>query len=524
MTGKFAKQRSMVSLAQSGPVEQAWKWAIVVVALVLMVMAGVFWDTVAAAVEKWYGSATFNHCFLILPICGWLIWRQRSNLVRSPLNPSFSKLPILILIAVVWFLAYAVQVIVVQQLAFVAMVQAVLLTILGWRAVQVMLFPLGYLYFAVPFGEFLIPYLQDVTTRIVSRGLVLSDVPVFLDGTFIYIPSGTFEVAETCAGLRFLIATVALCVLFAYFFLESFWRRALFAGIAVVVPIVANGLRAYGIVMIAHLTNLRYAVSTDHLIFGWIFFSFVTFMVLGLGTLISDRRPRRGHNFGLRERELSVATGANARKMILAGASAIFVFVLTGGSANYLSAATPLAGAVDLSAPRVSEPWAAAEASGIEWRPSSVGADREVIQSYRRGEVTATLYIAYYIRERKGSELVTSDRRFTDGRTWWLKSDGAAELRLGGALITARFERMGSGQREQTVWYFYWIDGTFTSSPYVAKLLRARAMIFRHKEAAAVVAVALQDLNSESDEKIVLNDFLQRLEPIGELLERTASR
>ena len=44
----------------------------------------------------------------------------------------------------------------------------------------------------VPFGEFLVPRLQDFTAAVVVLGLKLVGIPVFVDGVFITIPSGNF--------------------------------------------------------------------------------------------------------------------------------------------------------------------------------------------------------------------------------------------------------------------------------------------------------------------------------------------
>ena len=41
----------------------------------------------------------------------------------------------------------------------------------------------------------------------------------------------------------------------------------------IAVPFVANWLRAYLTVLIAHLTNNRWMLGIDHLLFGWILFA-----------------------------------------------------------------------------------------------------------------------------------------------------------------------------------------------------------------------------------------------------------
>ena len=57
--------------------------------------------------------------------------------------------------------------------------------------------------------------LQDYTTWFVIVTLNLLSIPVFVDGVYLSIPAGDFHVAEACAGLRFLVATVALGTLMA---------------------------------------------------------------------------------------------------------------------------------------------------------------------------------------------------------------------------------------------------------------------------------------------------------------------
>src|SRR5215471_12664462 len=40
----------------------------------------ILYDTVTNIVQKWYSSPTYAHGFLIVPICLYLVWRQRDKL------------------------------------------------------------------------------------------------------------------------------------------------------------------------------------------------------------------------------------------------------------------------------------------------------------------------------------------------------------------------------------------------------------------------------------------------------------
>src|SRR6185436_6553542 len=65
---------------------------------------------------------------------------------------------------------------------------------------------------------------------------------------------------------------------------RSLARRVAFVAASMVVPIVANWLRAYMIVMIGHLSGMKYAVGVDHLIYGWVFFGVVMALLFWVGS------------------------------------------------------------------------------------------------------------------------------------------------------------------------------------------------------------------------------------------------
>ena len=116
--------------------------------------------------------------------------------------------------------------------------------------------------------------MQTVTAEIAAVLLALTGVPAHLEGVFITTPTGYFEVAEACAGVKFLIAMVAFGALVANVCFRAWPRRIAFIAVALVVPILANGVRAWGTIYVAHLTgSLDFAASFDHVVYGGIFFA-----------------------------------------------------------------------------------------------------------------------------------------------------------------------------------------------------------------------------------------------------------
>ena len=274
----------------------SWHELMVVVAPLsvgLVVLGLVFHAEVVAAIDVWIESTAYNHCFLVLPIVAYLIWDRRAVLAGAAPR-AWPAASILALPAgAAWFLADRVGIMEGRQLAAMCLVQVLLLAVLGWRLYRALLGPLLYLFFLVPFGAFITPQLQDITASFTTHGLNLLGIPNYSDGYTIEIPEGSFVIAEACAGLRFLIAAIAFGCLYALLMYRSPLRRGLFILVSIVVPVIANGFRALGIVVLGHILGSAQAAATDHILYGWMFFSIVILLLVILGLPFrEDGQPR----------------------------------------------------------------------------------------------------------------------------------------------------------------------------------------------------------------------------------------
>lgn len=257
----------------------------------LLVFAALFPAEAAAAVRVWIGSSAYGHCFFVLPIALYLAWDRRQRLVETPLRP----LPWLALAALplgfAWLIAERLGIMEGRQLVVIATVDLLFVAVLGWRLGRAFMTPLLFLFFLVPFGAVLTGPLQVFTTRFIVHGLNLLGIPNVSDQFTIQIPEGSFFVAEACAGLRFLIASIVFGVLYACLMYRSPWRRAGFIAASLVVPVVANGLRGLGIVVLGHVLGSAEAAATDHVLYGWLFFSLVILLLVALGLPFREDRP-----------------------------------------------------------------------------------------------------------------------------------------------------------------------------------------------------------------------------------------
>ncbi len=249
----------------------------------LLVLGWLFSREVVAAVQTWIASTAYNHCFLVIPIALYLLWDRRFEWTGVPVRPMPAALLLGLPLALIWLISERLGIMEGRQLVALSFAELLFLTVLGRRLWSAMAGPLLYLYFLVPFGEFLTPKLQDATTFFISQGLQLLAVPAYIDGYVIEIPQGTFFVAEACAGLRFLIASLAFGCLYALMMYRSPVRRGLFVLVSIIVPIVANGMRGTGIVYLGYILGSAQAASADHIVYGWVFFSAVILLLIALG-------------------------------------------------------------------------------------------------------------------------------------------------------------------------------------------------------------------------------------------------
>src|SRR4051794_14962846 len=190
--------------------------------------------TVGSIVRKWWDSGTFSHGFLVLPICGYLFWTLRNRWKHLAFQPFWGALPLLVLFSAGWIMANLASVKVVQEFTLVAAIDVLILMIAGVKFARRNWFALAYLLFTVPMGDSLIPSLQSITAAFAVWGVQLTGVPVLQQGYYIYLPSGTWEVAAACSGLRYLISSIAIGVLFAYLTFRSTRRRLLFVAASVI--------------------------------------------------------------------------------------------------------------------------------------------------------------------------------------------------------------------------------------------------------------------------------------------------
>lgn len=477
----------MPAAAPTAAPSPAWRPALAMLAGALVWIVAWYWDTAAAMVGIWARSETFAHGFVVAPIALWLVWRMRERLGALTPRPSWIVLPALAAAGFAWLVGDLGAVNAVSQGSFVAMLVLAVPALLGLGVARAMMFPLGFLFFMVPIGEFLMPALMERTADFTVLAIRASGVPVYREGLQFVIPSGRWSVVEACSGIRYLIASLMAGTLFAYLSYRTMWRRYAFIAVAIALPIVANWVRAYMIVMLGHVSDNRIAAGVDHLIYGWLFFGVVMLLMFWVGAKWRENPVAADSGAVAAKAGLVPTARAALWPALLAVLAVTALWPLARYAADLrTSAAAVSLGGLDVAGWKTSPAPARAFTPHFE-NPSDV---RHVV--LRNDDAAVGVYVAYYRGQNYDRKLVSSNNVLVQSsdRSWSKLAEGRDTALIDGAshpVVSARIR--GPDDRSIAAWKWYWIGGTLTSSDAWAKAAIAWSRLTGRGDDSAVVVV-----------------------------------
>ena len=521
----------MTSTTDTQMIAEDSPWRIHVIQFVLLLGALCFaqWSTLTNMIEIWYYTTTYNHGFIVAPVSAYLVWRRREELANVVPSNAYAALTLLLGFCVFGLIGELSGVNLARHIGFVGALMCLIPLCFGWAVARRFIFPVLFLGFMIPVGDFLIAPLQVLTADVSVWMIQMTGVPVYREGLMIELSSGLWEVAEACAGVRFLIANIFVAAVFAYMSYDKAWKWVLFAILAVAIPVGANCVRAYGIMMLAHATDNALAVGVDHLVYGWVFFSFVMLIMLWVGSKFADRALTdpvyEGTDSG-REAARGGLGVAIAGSLLIAGAPAFAA----------ISKPVPTALPSALIAPMIPDGWEVVSWDGDapdRWIPRFDGADRAEMERLSNGTETLDMVVAYYTHQRDGSEALHYSNRFDDDTIWVRAALGkmildTADTGLSGVARRdnlTNFERTdraeGTVFSSRLVTSWVWVGDTLTADPLTAKIAGMKARLSGGEAGAAVIAFSVQydDPAEEDRARKTIETFLADMKPVGPALD-----
>jgi exosortase A len=449
---------------------KTWHKPLVGIFLATLACILLFLPTWKSIVDIWIRSETYTHGFLVAPISMWLIWNQRHN--YRYLHPAISLPGLLFVFACgfLWMTADLIHVLVVQQWAVVGILVCSIWTIIGNHATKSLLFPILFLFLMVPFGEDFVPSLMEFTATFVVTMLRLTGISVYREGLHFSLTTGNWSVIDACSGIRYLIASITLGLVYMYLNYTSYKKRVLFMVVAVLLPILANGLRGYMIVMIGHLSDMKLATGVDHLIYGWLFFGLVMLLLFYIGSFWQDPpyvcpEPEAGSFSSDTEQEYLHFRGIMAAVLVC-----FFIWPTTSLWLTARQGAHVYIPEQFTRAP--GSPWQASQFPGWGWLPEFKGVISDDRLFFSDGVSTIGLYIANYGDESKGELVNSQNLLVSDNHGPWriTKTDRITVAIADGKQMNFDVSILAHEQLELLVYRWYRVGSASITNNYIAKI------------------------------------------------------
>lgn len=436
---------------------------IAIFAIALLVWLSSFYQGITTAYNVWVISEIFNHCLFVLPCSLYFIYRKRVELTKAGFQPTLLPLVIVAGCLFVQLFGEVGGINILMHLATFVALPCLIWSLIGHNAAKVIAFPLAFILFCIPVGDQLVPYLQELTTDIAVPMLKLTGVPIFRNGLYLEIPEGRFLVAEACSGISFLISSIVFGFFYSYISFSSYKRRAAFIAASCIVPILANAIRVYGIVLIGHISDMEHAVGTDHLVYGGVFFGIVLFLLIIIGEQFRDTSKADDENsVGMKDGNQQVQTDYRLIPF--------FAFVVLAGVQQFWYWQVSNVDIVKFDNPVVSP------TSNIRfikqgitgWQPEFEAPDAVASGIFSGDKLDVDAYIYYYNGDQ--GELISSAHRLYNDQHWSLVGNQAANI-VENTVTLSEVASLSRGRRMIIHWFE--VEGKHFNSQTKAKLYQA---------------------------------------------------
>lgn len=448
--------------------------------------------TFVALISIWARTGRYEYAFLIPPVCVALVWLRRESLRNLTASPKPLGLILLGMLCLLWLAGTAAHVSLVSQFVIIAMIPCLVFTFYGSVITRAVMFPLAFLFFAVPFGNFLVRPLQDITAWLSVAALQWTSVPVFLEGHYIMTPASTWHVAEACSGVSFFFATTAFGALYANLFFRSWRRRLTFVILALVTPIIANGLRVFFTILIGEYFGIQYATGTDHMVFGWQFFGTVLVLLFLLGWPWHEMEPATRTSRGAAGHHAGGISPIGAVMLLGASLALLAIAPLWINATAARSVSSGLAEALVL--PETLGNLSRVAKADVETGPGTEfrNTDNHARGRYGQGQARVLVSVAIYEGvPSERNELINFGNRVFNPAVWTTTSPSQhTNISTPEGFSALYLAPRRSDDVRWLVWYMYRLGGHTTASKIMVKIWQAWERLLGHAAKAGVVVLA----------------------------------
>lgn len=363
----------------------------------LLAVGVVYWPTAIAMDSIWRSnSGTYQDGYLVLLASLWLVVRDRSRFAATELQPATPAIFVVMGLSFAWLWAWrsAIQELHMELVPLLLLAAA--LAACGRQIARQLIFPIGFLYFALPIWDHIRRVLQAMSARATAGMIWATGLPAYVRGDFIHLPWGILHIEGGCSGLNTLIVLLALTTLYVHVNEIPFRRRLQLLSIAVVLALLVNWLRIFVITAVAYYSEMHSSLVENHKWFGWVLFvvTFAGFLWWAertnsnptLHTFTPGSTPaeaKAGHNEQLSHLGLTIV--------------ALAILPLISYGMDWVRAHHGASARIRIEWPSPASPWAGPQsANSVTWRPRFTNASGESLVKYTDSQFAIQAFAVAY--------------------------------------------------------------------------------------------------------------------------------
>lgn len=507
--------------------------------LVVTVLLGVvFFDSLRVLFGYWIGSEDYSHGLFVPLVSLFLMWQARERVARVGPSSSWWGAVVLsggLLLHVIGVLS---SLFVVQHAALWMVIVGLALSLVGYKGVKEIAFPLAYLLTSIPLPVFfyagLSSRLQLWSSALGVGCLQLVGVTAFREGNVIDLGPVQLQVVEACSGIRYLLPLVSLALLCAYLFKDAMWKRVLLVLSSIPISILVSGFRVGMIGLLVEWQGQGAAEGFYHFFEGWVLFmASLGLLIVEMWSLakigaMGDRRSLLDRfTWSVSSLDLPSPRGASSSMLSVASPAlpvpylcgiALLVPVALGSvfMEDRVEAAPARAAFIDF--PMRLQGWTGTAMTLEKPYIDALRFDDYVLAEYRNGgEQPVSLYSAYYRSQRSGQS-AHSPSSCLPGGGWEISRFETVEVPVGKGIsrrLPVNRALIQKDRQKQIVLYWFKQRDRLLASEYLVKFYLMWDALTRSRTDGALVRIASMIGPGESEEIVDrrLRHFVETVEP-----------
>ncbi len=459
----------------------------------LILFISSYYSSFASLAMHWIGreSDTYNYGFLVVACVLYLLYLQKDKFRAAAIQPFFWAVLPLVVFVLIWFTARLVDVQKAQFLVIPFIIISSITLCFGFNYLRIALLPLSILFFAMPIWDVLWPFLQDITTFVTHEVLLLIGKPVFVEEHTLRLPGGAFYIDTSCGGLRYLLVSAILSLMYSSMNELSLKQGAGLLLASLLLSFLANWIRVLIVVLIGDATQMQSSIVEDHENLGWLVYFLTVLVPLFFITKFIPVDPHSPIVDGVSDKKVITAE----TKMQLGAYVIALVVIVAGPVSSALLLQQDATDLPELTVPEPLAPWSSKYnlpiAESTEWQPISRNASQELRAEYTREAGIVELYLVHYRKQSQDAELINVGNQLFDEELWTSQNESLEILDpnlASGALSQINaLEIVSRTGKHKLLWYWYQVGNRSTANTYMAKVFQIFGLLEGRTDATLVV-------------------------------------